>query len=103
MDTTQEIIDWLNSDEGLSWAYVRFEDATECHDIIEIHDDYPQDDEGNDTDGWWSDSTTKAAAIQFRWLRRFAREWRDLRWTPDVPPEGGVPCGYRMTTGRRSA
>ena len=82
---TQEIIGWLNSDEGFTWSSRHFDDATDCHEMIEIIDDHHP----NVT--WWGDSVTKSTQTQFRYLRQRAPEWRDLKWTPDQPPEGGQP------------
>ena len=88
---TQEIIGWLNSDEGLAWAWDWFDDASDCHEIIEIYDDYPlYEDEDPTLSGWYSDAGTISNAKAFRRLRAFAPEWRDLKWTPDQPPEGGT-------------
>lgn len=90
---TQTVTEWLESDEGLQWARSHFEDATDCHDLIEIHDDSPQyETEDKNLTGWWSDSTARATEIHFKWLRSQNPEWRRLRWTPDHPPEGGRPC-----------
>ncbi len=79
---TQDIIDWLASDEGLQWADEYFDDATDCHDIIEITDDYHPGEQ------WLSDSATQSSRRNFRNLRQ-ETAWRDLKWTPDHPPEGG--------------
>ena len=80
---TQEIIEWLNSDEGFRWADNHFDDATDCHDIIEITEDYHPDEQ------WWGDSKAISNKRQFRYLRQRA-EWQVLQWTPDQPPEGGT-------------
>jgi hypothetical protein len=88
---TQEIIGWLNSDEGLQWSWSQFDNASDCHDIIEIYNDYPQyEDEDPTLSGWYSDAGTISNAKAFRRLRAGAPEWRDLKWTPDQPPEGGT-------------
>lgn len=80
---TQEIVEWLNSDEGFKWSYQSFDNANESHDIIEIVEDYLPGEQ------WWGDSVTYSNTKQFRYLRQKA-EWRDLKWTPDRPPEGGA-------------
>lgn len=88
---TQEIIGWLNSDEGFTWSYGRFDDANDCHDIIEIYDDYPAyEDEDPALSVWYSDAGAISSKKAFRNIRAFAPEWRDLKWTPDQPPEGGT-------------
>ena len=80
---TQEIIEWLASDEGIQWSFENFDDATECHDIIEItYDCHPDE-------MWWGDALAESCGKLFRRLRRGVPEWRDLLWTPDEPPEGG--------------
>ena len=80
---TQEIIDWLASDEGMQWAFENFDDATECHAIIEVTYDYHPDEQ------WWGDSLTESNRAHFLHLRWRVPAWRDLKWTPDQPPEGG--------------
>jgi len=80
---TQEIIDWLASDEGLQWSFENFDDATECHDIIEVSYDWHPGEQ------WWGEAVTESTGPHFRRLRRRIPAWNDLRWTPDQPPEGG--------------
>lgn len=80
---TQEIIEWLASDEGLQWAFESFDDATECHDIIEVTYDWHPGEQ------WWGDALTESSRRHFRRLRQRIPAWRDLQWTPDQPPEGG--------------
>jgi len=90
---TQEIIEWLNSDDGFNWAWDHFDDATDSHAIIEIHRDY------HPNELWWGDSITESTRKQFNWLRRRAPEWRDLEWAPDQPPEGGNSGHLRDSRG----
>jgi hypothetical protein len=70
------VIEWLNSPEGYSWAYNRFDDATECHDLIEVTEE-------SDT---FSDATWSNPA---RIWNLHNHNWPGLEWTPDQPPEGG--------------
>lgn len=88
---TKEIIAWLASDEGLAWSWDRFDDANDCHEIIEIYDDYPSyEDEDPSLSVWYSDAGTISSKAAFRRIRAHAPQWRDLKWTPDQPPEGGT-------------
>jgi hypothetical protein len=66
------------SREGLAWARRSFDDATECHDIIEITDDPVE---------CFSASLWERTDRGFRQLIRNEPEWADVEWDPDHPPE----------------
>lgn len=73
-----DVVEWLRSPEGQAWAYERFDDATECHDIIEILDD-TQARTGFGEATWRNKDTSW-------WRCRRPRAWRDLEWDPDRSP-----------------
>lgn len=100
---TEEIIAWLNSNEGLVWSYERFDNANDCHDIIEMYDDYPEwEDDEPELSGWYSDAGTISNDKAFKKIRAHCPEWRDLKWTPDIPPEGGTWATKRKRQRTRS-
>lgn len=73
------VAEWLESDEGLEWSQSHFSmDASDCHDMIEVIDDYTED----AMDDHCSDSTKRV----FDYLREDEPVWHDLTWTPDQDP-----------------
>lgn len=72
----RRIVDWLESEEGEVWARRHFDDPAECHDLIEIIDDYTL----------ISEHASRSSDHWFRKARDDCAQWADLTWQPDKPP-----------------
>jgi hypothetical protein len=94
------VVKWLESPAGLDWSAGHFTyAASECHDMIEILNDY--DNVAISGHIW------VASGWMLDYLKDTDPIWADLTWTPDQPPDRVLPVrpvqGHQGHLGRHQA